>query len=474
MQNIKVAIIDNGVANDLTLLDNNVYIDNENHCIVNSDKIEYSGFMHGTICTLILQNEFSICTISSVKILNQDGIGKVEKLKPALEWCYQNHIFLVNLSFGTTNFQEKPVIRNIINHYANRGMIIVAATSNNGLQTYPSLFSNVIGVIAGDRMFKDEHLYMNIGVDFVAPSEHIIKMGNMYVKLEKSNSYAVPFVTAKIGALEQDLKNFNICSVKYKLLNWNNKIFRPFIPDWIEYAWVSQKIKSSSASYYFKIIGKDYFYNEKQIDTIVINDKEDYYIYKNAGKHLVYLGEEYIEHLDENKYFWSRKQRILQICMSEHRIKDIDVPVILLNLDEKQDEILWLSKLEECFEKDGYNAYTVSQIVESVLYDLEYIPKELCNSNDNEKLHDFLYWQIYYGQVDIVIWGINKYQYLKKTDTLVDILIDISGTDTNCGITLYYAEQLKKQKIFTEINIDKIGILYHYILKILMEDENEQ
>lgn len=468
MQNIKVAIIDNGVSDKLleVLLDNNMYIDDKNHCIINSDEIKYSGFMHGTICTLILQNEFSICTISSVKILNQDGIGKVEKLKPALEWCYQNHIFLVNLSFGTTHFQDKPIIRSIINHYANRGMIIVAATSNNGLQTYPSFFSNVIGVIAGDRMFKDEHLYMNIGVDFVAPSEHIIKLGNMYVKLKKSNSYAAPFVTAKIGALEQDLKNFNICSVKDKLLNWNNKIFRPFIPDWIEYAWVSQKTKSSSASYYFEIINKNYVYSIKQIDTIVVNDKEDYYIYKNAGKHLVYLGEEHIEHIDKNKYFWSREQRIFQICMSEKRIGDIDVPIILFKMDEKQDTILWLSKLKECFKKDGYNAYTVSQLVESVLYDLEYIPKELCNSI--EKLRDFLYWQIYYGQVDIVIWGINKYQYLKRADNLVDILIDIFRTDINCGITLYYGEQLKKQKTFTEINIDTICILYYYILKILM------
>lgn len=82
-----------------------VYIDDTNCCVIDNEHMDLLGFIHGTICAMIIENNFSECMLSSVKILNDDGIGKVDKLKIALDWCYQNNIFLVNLSLGVTHFQ---------------------------------------------------------------------------------------------------------------------------------------------------------------------------------------------------------------------------------------------------------------------------------------------------------------------------------------------------------------------------------
>lgn len=66
-----------------------------------------------------------------------------------------------------------------------------------------------------------------------------------------------------------------------------------------------------------------------------------------------------------------------------------------------------MSELRKYFAKDGYNMFTVSSKVESVLYDLEFLPEELCNKSNREDVYNFLYWQTYYCQSDALLMGID-------------------------------------------------------------------
>lgn len=84
----------------------------------------------------------------SYKLLDNTGKGNVDDLKSAFDWCLMNNIRLVNLSFGTTHFKDKGIIRQLVNQYANKGLIIIAATANSGYTAFPASFSNVIGVKA--------------------------------------------------------------------------------------------------------------------------------------------------------------------------------------------------------------------------------------------------------------------------------------------------------------------------------------
>lgn len=251
LDKVKIAVIDNGVVEKVLRqpLEYRVYIDDTNCCVIDNEHMDLLGFIHGTICAMIIENNFSECMLSSVKILNDDGIGKVDKLKIALDWCYQNNIFLVNLSLGVTHFQDRTSIRDVINHYANRGMVIVAASANDGYKTYPASFSNVIGIAAGDVFKIDINLQKHIGVDFIVPSDHeIVLRGNPF-KVGNSNSYAAPYVTAMIGKYFEKKSYSNVYTIRRELSSKEDFVY---YPDWIEIAWVSKRCEQSREEYYFE------------------------------------------------------------------------------------------------------------------------------------------------------------------------------------------------------------------------------
>ena len=134
-----------------------------------------------------------------MRILDKNVKGGVEKIEPALEWCYQNNIKIVNLSFGTTNFNECEKLKKLINKYVYNGMIIVAATANSGFVSYPASFTNVIGVATTGSPLSYSEDYMQMGIDTVVPSEHIIKMFDEEIRTSLSNSYAAPYACALIA-----------------------------------------------------------------------------------------------------------------------------------------------------------------------------------------------------------------------------------------------------------------------------------
>lgn len=463
---VAIAIIDNGVIvqgivqNEVEINDGYILkVQLKNRCNENISS-------HGTNCAFIVAKYCLDADISSVKMLDENGKGAIANLQFALEYCYQNNILLVNLSLGTTHFMDKAVIRNVINHYANKGMVIVAATANSGYKTYPASFSNIIGVASGKEYGTDKNLYWQIGVEFVAPSEHELSIVGNVFKLGKSNSYAAPYITAKVGNILTENADYNVCQIKSRMF-LENHMYSVY-PDWIENAWFSSSCVASRASYYFTEKKGTYKSCYAQIDTIVLKSKEEYDLYGDFDKHIVYLGEELLEDRVANRHFWCKAQREIQITHSEQREADIDTPVIIFRMDQSLDDLLWLTQLRECFGKDGYNAYVISQRAESVLYDLEYIPVEVCNEDRKEILHNFLYWQTYYNQADIIIFG----SELEQKGT--DLFIDISLVDGQVSAEIYCDGHIRVEKIFTGTENENINTLYHYMIELLMEEDNEQ
>ena len=147
--------------------------------------------------------------------------------------------------------------------------------------------------------------------------------------------------------------------------------------NWIESAWISDKCRKSEAAYYFKCISGELDVCKDEIDTLVVMDKDELQQSYDKEKHIVYLGDDSIEYPLTNGYFWSKEQRIEQIVSSSKRVSEIQIPIIIIELRVEQDSILLLDGLRSNFYEDGYNAYAVSGEIESVLYDLEFFPKEL-------------------------------------------------------------------------------------------------
>lgn len=477
LDNIKIAVIDNGVVDDLLMqpLGYKVCIDNTNRCVIDNEHMELSGFIHGTICAMIIEDNFPESTLYSLRILNEDGIGKVDKLKIALDWCYENNIFLVNLSLGMTYFHDKAVTRDIINHYANRGIVIVAASANSGYKTYPASFSNVIGVVAGKVVEVNTDLQKQIGIDFVALSDHEIEIEGNSFRLGISNSYAAPYVTAMVGNLLKKESNNDICSIRRKLLPEIEMTTFLYYPDWIETAWVSERCGQSEGRYYFKEVKGELDACISMIDTIVVKDREEVIKYYDKKKHIVYLGKDSIEHMVFDRYFWSSELRVAQIIDCKERILDIDIPIIICKFVENQDIILGLSELRDYFGKDGYNVYAMSSKIESVLYDLEFIPEELCSESAMEQVHNFLYWQTYYCQSDVILLGIDASvnSNLSVFETIADIVIKVNDTDGEVKTEVYCGGKIEIERIFECIDHRALNVLYQEILRLFTEDTDE-
>lgn len=461
---IHIAIVDSGVNSNAISerLIGRFLIDDNGNMRTEEALPERPGLAHGTNCALIIEKYCPEAVMTSIRILDNNGKGIVNKIQPALEWCLQNNIQLINLSLGTTHFQDKAVIRKVINYYANKGIIIVAASANSGYKTYPASFSNVVGVAAGERLKTDIHLKKQEGIDVIAPSEHeIIVEGDSY-KLIKSNSYAAPYVTAIIGN-----------SLREKSFSFLYQI--SYCPDWIGAAWVSWRCNRSKAEYYFKEITGRLEDCISMIDTIIVDTKEELEKYYNKGKHIVYLGRVPIKYSVLNIHFWSREIRIKQIMDSNKRASDINIPIIFCKTDKNQDVILYLSELKSCFGQDGYNVYTISDKAEGILYDLEFLPEELCNEVYKEKVHDFLYWQTYYEQADAILFGMNENSSINtnKRAPVADMSIEAHGTEEKVKVKIYCDGKLKSEETFESSERKVIGMIYRKMLKFFMEDANE-
>jgi len=323
------------------------------------------------------------------------------------------------------------------------------------------------------------------GVDFAAPSEHKIWFGGNDITLQKSNSYAAPYVTAMAGRLmmEQSWIN-NVWQIKKHLYQKFRGKCVQYIPDWIEKGWIAGKVLKSKEEVYFEVAAKE------EADTVILYDKNEFNEYRE--KHIVYLGNEIAEQPDTQCFFWSRRNRKEQILCSRIKKENINIPVILLKSGKEQDQIWWLTELRKSFEAEGYNAYTISTEQESVLYDLEYIPFAV-DENISNKIGDFLYWQTYYNQSDLIICGIQETEQLffytpltfpavsllllyspssssvrivSRQSYTADIFVRIENGKKQTGIQIYCDKIKKAQMCFGTLGEQQIKEVYVLYLRL--------
>lgn len=216
--NIRIAVLDTGVTEEYRKYLSYAMMVDERGMVRGQDKLSKSAFAHGTYCLAIIRTYFKEAELSSIQILDETGRGTVEKLAPAFEWCFKHGIDIVNVSFGTTNFRDRERLLHLVDDYASRGLVVIAASANSGYTTYPASFSSVIGVgsveVAGGtgteimrewnadfacHCLKSGNIHT--GVDILAPSVHEVKIGERKIVTVQSNSYAAPFVTAWAGTL---------------------------------------------------------------------------------------------------------------------------------------------------------------------------------------------------------------------------------------------------------------------------------
>ncbi|PAE18217.1 hypothetical protein CHH80_22885 [Bacillus sp. 7504-2] len=205
---VNIAVMDSGV--DFQHQDfNNDLKNGYNALDPNSKPIDDNG--HGTIVTGIIaakDNSMGIIGVAPnanvypVKVLDEFGEGTITDVVNGIEWCIQNGIDIINMSFAISYDDEN--LKDAIIKALKQEIIIVASASNgNEMQVgYPASYEGVISVAAVDRHLKVYKESSKGTVDFFAPGVDIwsTSKNNSYVS-SSGNSNAAPFITGVIGNL---------------------------------------------------------------------------------------------------------------------------------------------------------------------------------------------------------------------------------------------------------------------------------
>ena len=116
---------------------------------VNEDD-DYSDLIgHGTACVGLISSKVPQSELYPVKIFDYELAVDIDTLIQAITWCVEQKLHVINLSLGTTDIADRGRLQDACDYAYENNVFIVAATSNEGRESYPALLPNVFGVNAG-------------------------------------------------------------------------------------------------------------------------------------------------------------------------------------------------------------------------------------------------------------------------------------------------------------------------------------
>lgn len=139
----------------------------------------------------------------SVRVLDDANEAPVSRVVEGIEWAVENHIKILNISFGTEKDSER--LHNAIKEAYREGMLIIAAAGNGGEVQYPAAYDEVISVGSVDYTGEAKEECKNDStLELAAPGEGVLSVGAFGVETEVSGtSMAAGEVSAVASILWQ-------------------------------------------------------------------------------------------------------------------------------------------------------------------------------------------------------------------------------------------------------------------------------
>lgn len=232
----RVAVLDTGIEADHKDLKGNVirgasFVENV------ASSADDNG--HGTHCAGIiaahggganagLYGVAPDASVFPVKVFNYNGKGPVSAIVLGLEWCFQNNIDIVSMSFRVPGDTPSPALKQACETLAEKGTILVAAVGNDQEDKrrkalgvgYPARYDCVLGVGATDRYDTIASFSSTgKGVDLVAPGVGILSTyRNSRYREMSGTSQACPHVAGVAALLKAYRKNLTSDEIRRVLL----------------------------------------------------------------------------------------------------------------------------------------------------------------------------------------------------------------------------------------------------------------
>ena len=214
----RVAIVDSGIdfchpkINSTPL---GVRLTHEAGSVVESDNFD-DAVGHGTACAGIVKRKAPEADLVSVRIFDRSLQTQGRNLVSAIGWCAERHIDIVNLSLGTTDPCFRDVLFDACQEAADGGVLIIAAHNNEEQESFPAVFSNVIGVAAG--RFSDPMAYRyrpSSRVECLAHGDlQRVCWLNSRELLVRGTSYAAAHVSGIVACIRQAHPHCDLSQVR--------------------------------------------------------------------------------------------------------------------------------------------------------------------------------------------------------------------------------------------------------------------
>lgn len=207
---MKIAVLDTGVAEhpDLTVAGVESFVSDGSTVDENGHGTSIIGVISAAENEIGLLGAAPEAAVYSLKVMDKSGLGNISNIINAIEWCIQNDIDIINMSFGTNTYSK--ALEETINSAYESGILLIAAAGNNGQSTkdnvqFPAAYNHVVAVSAIDKENKvEEFSSRGEAIDLCAPGVEVYttSLGKGY-GFVSGTSYAVPHVAAVAALLWQ-------------------------------------------------------------------------------------------------------------------------------------------------------------------------------------------------------------------------------------------------------------------------------
>ena len=202
---VKVAVLDTGVSPHETLRGGHGSLE---LVALPKNMSEWNG--HGTAVASLIAGSDPLTPgvapgvdILSIRVANDSGVSDSFLLAEGIVRAVDAGAKIINISMGS--FGDSGIMRDAVAYANERGVLMVAAVGNNGIErvTYPAAYDSVIAVGAVDAMGMHME-FSNFGsaVDLVAPGYGVNAAwsGDEAVRVS-GTSFSAPIVTGAVAAL---------------------------------------------------------------------------------------------------------------------------------------------------------------------------------------------------------------------------------------------------------------------------------
>ena len=204
---VKVGIVDTGIlASDITKIKKNIVCGHNFSLDCSGRNNITSSTYHGFVVASLVLSVAPKAKLVIAKVLDDEGMGDPRRTAQGIRYCISKKCDIINCSIAGPMDKD---LENAVNEAHSKGIIVVAATGNNGRNRllYPASYLNCISVGSINKSLEvSPFSNYNVFMTMVAPGDNFVLDINREKIIDSGTSFSAPLVSGTLALLKEKLK----------------------------------------------------------------------------------------------------------------------------------------------------------------------------------------------------------------------------------------------------------------------------